>query len=100
MHTDELALHKLRGLGIFSLIAEALALTPPGSDAIAFRERRVTPAPAKLTPVRPGFLDRLDHWFWSGHQRNVESYLAQATNLRDVETRIRALERPAPYPYY
>jgi len=99
MRTNELSLNKLRGLGIFSLIAEALALPPPGSEAIAFRDTRATQVPAEPR-LRRGFLDRLDHWFWSGHQRNVEAYLARATNVHDLEARIRALERSVPHPYF
>jgi hypothetical protein len=100
MRTNELSLNKLRGLGIFSLIAEALTLPPPGSDAIAFRDPRAAQVPAAPRPSGRGFLDRLDQWFWSGHQRHVEAYLAQAMDVHDLEARIRALERSVPHPYY
>jgi hypothetical protein len=45
-------------------------------------------------------LERLDHWFWRQQQRAVEAYLAKATDVYDLEARIRALERNVPHPYY
>ena len=51
------------------------------------------------TPRRRGLLDRLDQWARSQQQRAVERYLAKATDLCDLEARIRDLDRPVGYRY-
>ena len=100
MRTNQLLLNKLRGFGIFSLIAEALTLPPPGSDAIEFRHlraaQRTTEARLPPSPV----LERINHWFWTRRQRDIEARLAKATDVYDLEARLRALERTVPHPYY
>jgi hypothetical protein len=98
MQTNQMSLNRLRGLGIFSLIAEALALPPPGSDAIEFRSLRTAKRPNQASLPRRGALERIERWFWARHQRNVEAYLGRATDIYDVEARIRALERTVPFP--
>ena len=54
-------------------------------------------APAAPAPTRLHALDRLDRWFWRQRQQDREDYLADATDIADVERRLRALERT---PYY
>jgi hypothetical protein len=44
-----------------------------------------------------GLLDRLDDWFWMLEQRALEARLAQATDIYDLELRIREIERGAPW---
>jgi len=39
------------------------------------------------------WLGRLDNWFWRQQQRQREAYLAQATDIFDLEERMRRLER-------
>jgi len=63
------------------LVAEALAPA-----------RRRTPAAVRLHA-----LDRLDRWFWRQRQKDRDAYLAGATDIADVERRLRDLERR---PYY
>jgi hypothetical protein len=50
-------------------------------------------------PRRRGLLDRLDQWQRSLRQRDIERYLAKATDLCDLEARVRALDRPVGYRY-
>ena len=38
-------------------------------------------------------LDRLDAWFWRQRQREQEAYLAQAQDVFELESRMRAIER-------
>jgi hypothetical protein len=45
-------------------------------------------------------LDRLDQWVWSSHQRDLEHSLASASDLADLERRLKASERTAFYRYY
>jgi hypothetical protein len=40
--------------------------------------------------------DWLDRAFWRAHQRDVEHYLAQASDAADLERRMRMLERARP----
>jgi Protein of unknown function (DUF3563) len=87
-------------LGIFTLIATALAIKPPGPDA---RQRDQLPATAPAAEDRPprrSWLDRLDQWLWKYEQRAVEAHLAKAKDVYDLEARIRDLERGALYRYY
>jgi hypothetical protein len=48
-------------------------------------------------PRRRGLLDRLDQWQRTQRQRALERYLAKATDLCDLEARLRALDRPVGY---
>jgi hypothetical protein len=100
MRSNQVPLNRLEGLGIFSLMARALALPPPESEALEHRDTRATRTPAEASPRRRGLFERLDHWLWTLRQRDIEAYLAKATDVYDLEARIRALERNVPYPYY
>jgi hypothetical protein len=43
------------------------------------------------------WLERLDAWAWRERQKDHEAYLAQSSDLADLEARLRALERGARY---
>jgi len=45
--------------------------------------------------TKRGFFDRMDAWFWRLEQRELEARLAEATDIYDLEVRIRAIERGA-----
>lgn len=77
------------GLGIFALLASALA-TPMGKPAA---RRHQDAAPAAAPAPATGLLDRLDDWFWRIEQRAIERHLAKAQDIYDLECRIRDLER-------
>ncbi|HWZ72194.1 MAG TPA: DUF3563 family protein [Casimicrobiaceae bacterium] len=38
-------------------------------------------------------LDRLDTWFWKQEMKRQEAFLAQSTDIFDLEQRMRLLER-------
>ena len=40
-----------------------------------------------------GVLERLDHWLSQSRQRELDAHLARATDIYDLEARLRALER-------
>ena len=40
-----------------------------------------------------GWLDRLDAWFWKQDMKRREAFLAQSTDIFDLEQRMRWLER-------
>ena len=100
MRTDQLSMHRLDGLGIFALMAKALTRLPAKSAPVERADTRADDATANAPARRRGLGERLDHWFWTRQQREVEAYLAKATDLHDLEARIRALERNAPHPYF
>ena len=80
-------------LGLFTLLASALTMQPMGHDTL---DRRVRTGPATDRELpRRGWLERLDHWFWKQEQRAIEAHLAAATDIHDLEARIRDLERGA-----
>ena len=83
--------------GIFSLLASALTMQPMGHAT--FEERGRTSDASREKPER-GLLDRLDHWFWKREQEEREAYLAAATDIHDLEVRIRSLERGTPWRNY
>lgn len=101
MHTQRLPVHDPGGLGVFALMAQALMApySHPGDDARveAFEDR---PKPPPISTQRRGVLDRLERWFWTQRQRDLEAYLAQASDIHDLERRMRYIERNAFHPYY
>jgi len=93
MRTNPLSPDRLDGLGIFALMAKALMFLPPEARTLYPPATQARAAPSVAPPLRRGWLDRLDHWLWTQQQRDVEAYLAKATDLYDLEVRIRTLER-------
>lgn len=81
---------------LFTLLANAYRFLPTETaptPAVA------TPAPVAAAP-RPGLGERISQWLWRIQQREVESYLAQSSDVFELEARIRAVERGAVHPYY
>ena len=110
MRSETIPLNDPAGLGIFLVMARALAPAPfqPEFDARwsnAQRRRRHDEdaernapkvADATVAEVRPrkvGWLERLDRWFWAQQQRDIEAYLARSADFHDLEQRMRNLER-------
>jgi len=103
MRNDPLPLHDPGGLGIFDLMAKGLVPPPfrPRPSARWARHESPVPAAAEQVPApRRGLMSRLERWFWTWRQRELEAYLAQATDVHDLEARIRRLERDPLHPYY
>jgi hypothetical protein len=96
MRANQLALNESRALCLYSSIAEGLRLPRSGSDRSEYRDTRATQAPVEARPNGRGLLERFNHWLWTLHQRDIEAYLAKATDAHDLEVRIRELERNAP----
>jgi hypothetical protein len=88
------------GLGVFPLLAKALTFPARQANALGHREAVAAPASATTPVRRRGFLERLDRWFWAQQQRDLEAYLARATDVYDLEARIHAIERNKSIPYY
>jgi len=72
--------------GAWAKVSQALLFNPLRRDGIT-QEKAQAKAPSA------GLLDRLDHWFWQQEQRQREAYLAQASDIYDLERRMRQLER-------
>jgi len=100
MQTNDSSLNRLDGLGIFTLLARAL--TPPANVSGGTGRRGTAARRASGSPLarRRGVLERIDHWLWARQQRDRETYLAKATDIHDLELRIRALERNPSSLYY
>lgn len=88
------------------LIGQCLALAHATFyDALpANVEHKAPTAPATLPSKRAPaggifqrFAEALDNWFYRQRVKDREAYLAQATDIFDVERRMRELER---HPYY
>jgi hypothetical protein len=78
---------------VFALMAKAMAMQPLGHEAMELRARPSNPPAAEPEQPHRGWLERLDHWFWKREQQEREAYLAAATDIYDLEVRIRNLER-------
>ena len=98
MGTNQLSPNEWGGFNIFSLMANALAYPLTGREAHERPDTRAAQPPAVAAPRR-GLFDRIENWLWTLQQRDVEAYLAKATDLHDLEARIRELERKGPYRY-
>ena len=93
----------LEAMATGPLVANAL-LT---ANALAAEDRREeSPEYRKLTgdarddeqvESKRSFFDRIDAWFWRLEQRELEARLAEATDIYDLEVRIREIERGAPW---
>ena len=86
-------------LGVFALIASALAINPLGPDT-SDGGYLAEESQAADRPPRRSWLERLDQWMWKHEQRELEAYLGKAKDVYDLEARIRDLERGALYRYY
>jgi hypothetical protein len=49
---------------------------------------------------RAHWLDRIDQWVWRNALKRRDSYLAESTDLADLEHRLRGLERGIGARYY
>lgn len=70
----------------YALLTDALSARPTPLIETARR----APAPQRRSR---SLLERLDHWFADQRERQRERYLAQATDLCDLESRMRELNR-------
>ena len=101
MRTHRLSMTDPAGLGIFPVDCEGAGVPATASRAHSSAGTQLPRPCLAKTPVRRrGFLERLDHWFWAQQQRDLEAYLAKATDVYDLEARIRAIERNKSIPYY
>ena len=93
MRTSPLSLNRLDGLGVFALMANALLRHPSKARTIHPPATRAGAARPAASPPQRGWAERLDRWLWTQQQREAEAYLAKASDLCDLEVRIRSLER-------
>ena len=109
MRYEPISFHEPGNLGIFDVMAKALAPSPFMPNFRARWDRCDSAEPAEpanaakvaLAPApRRGWIERLEHWLWSWRQRDLEAYLAQSADIHDLEARIRNLERERFHPYY
>lgn len=90
------------------LVSEALGgprhprVARPGQVAdLAEAKARAAEATAQPRPaVATTWLDRLDQWAWRQTQKQREAYLAEASDLVDLERRMRVLEHNIGGRYY
>ena len=82
--------------------ANALMCGPLGGTPASYGSAKYGSLPSDGTTSEPRrkwldrldqWLGRLDDWFWRQQQRQREAYLAQATDIFDLEERMRRLER-------
>ena len=85
------------------LLAEALGTgrKPQGDARRAGSRNQATGQALKPAETpRAGLLDRLDGWFWRQEQKQREAYLAQASDIFELERRMEALDREGVWRYY
>jgi hypothetical protein len=98
MHTHTLTLPRAGVAGIRGLFKRSTGGLPSAGAPRVRKDDGV--GPARQPARQRGILERLDHWLWTLQQRNIERYLAQASDVFDLEARMNALERRTPHPYY
>jgi len=79
------------------LMANALGAETPGEETAEHPETGPDVPEGDRVEAKRGLLDRIDHWFWTLEQRALEARLGQATDIYDLELRIREMERGAPW---
>lgn len=123
MRNDPLPLQDPGGLGIFLVMARALAPAPFQPDfRVRWERRDPSPSVARTSrapspretppesrsetktaatgsPRRLTLMERLDRWFWAQQQRDIEAYLARSADIHDLEQRMRNLERSSWHRY-
>ena len=77
----------------YGRVAVAGRETSAEADLAAAKARAVAVNAQPRPPVAATWLDRLDQWAWRQTQKQREAYLAESTDLVDLESRVRALER-------
>lgn len=77
------------GAWLRATLGEARRFAPSGSAGIAL----ATVPPHEASAPTLSWLDRLDRWFWRQEQLRRERYLAAASDLVELEQRMRSLER-------
>ena len=66
-------------------VDEVVDLKPQATQPVASK-------PVESFSARGGLLARLESWIWRQQQREREAYLAEATDIADLEARMRVLE--------
>lgn len=64
-------------------------------EVVASKEQTATaaaPTVAQDANASRGFFARIENWIWRQQQREREAYLADATDIADLEARMRVLE--------
>ena len=90
------SMDKERKIDIFSVLANALLY--PLTDFRSGRRRDDGATETAGTRRKRGLFTRFEHWVNTVRQRDIEAYLAQATDIYDLEARLRAMERNKSYP--
>lgn len=83
-------------LGVVSAIFSALQRR---GNAAATKDIAKSAA-ADPAATRSGWSDRISRLLWQERQRDIDSALATAKDVFEVEARLRALERRVPDRYY
>ena len=76
----------------------AAGLSAPSATRAPYPD--VPAVSAKPTANGGSLLDRLDRWLWKARQRDLERALTFATDVVDVERRLRERERSLLQRYY
>ena len=74
----------------YALLTDALSRSPQSAPRSA-KPRAATP-PAPKVPGE-SLLERIDHWFSDQRTRARERYLAESSDLAELESRMRELNR-------
>ncbi len=100
MRTNPLSLHRVPGHALFRPEVGTPSFLPSAGAALARTDADPAQGAAEAPERRRGWLARLDDWCRAQQRRDVEAYLAQSTDVCDLEARMRTLDRSAFHPYY
>lgn len=80
--------------------ATLASLTAAAFSLIPNAPRPPTAKPGPTLSTAGSLFQRLDRWLWRSRQRELERALASATDVVDVEARLRSRERSLLQRYY
>jgi hypothetical protein len=96
MRPGPIVLQQLDNHGVIALIAQALS----SRGALPKAERSRRDSPSKIGEAKRSLFDRIDGWVSRKHRDYIEATLATASDVYELERRIRDIESGTLYRNY
>ncbi len=100
MRSNQVSPNHLDELGVFALMAQALAYPVPGSAAVGSLRAGANGDPVVGSAQPHHLLARVARWLRDEGPKAVDTVTSPATNTPAVAAQRRVPERGIPHPYY
>jgi hypothetical protein len=100
MRSNQVSTNHLDELGVFALMAQALAYPVPGSAAVGSLRTGANGDPVVGSAQPHHLLARVARWLRDGGPEDADAVASPATEAPAVTTQRRVTERGIPHPYY